>query len=1030
MTGTDDLEADLRRGDARAQAELRQRAERLSLAGVERGLRALLRHEGAVDPELVAALSRRLVELDPAVRAPARLVETAALPEASETAELCSARHLAVTSESGRALVDLAEEDYGDYRVVDRLGAGGMGQVFEVEHVQTQVRYALKTVLGRADSEEAARTRARFRREAELSARLDHPGVVRVHAARLEGERPYLVQDLLAGGSLEERLADGPLPEAEALRIAREVGLALQHAHERGVLHRDLKPSNVLFDEHERPVLVDFGLAISDRVGSLRLTRTGEVVGTPNFLAPEQLQGKGDAPSVDVYGLGAVLYVMLTGKNPLQLEDAPNLLVALRAVLLTPPRAPRELNPAVSHSAQRLVLGLLRKDPAKRPDLAATLAALAAPETASALEWGAAPARRRGLLTALAGALTALGLGAWILLSQGSPSVRAAELWTLRVGAPELLGERPLDQGAILRLLGELRGEEGARVEHQREVLRALARLARARAGEPVEVPEESNLDPRALAADALALLAQGARARAAERARFLGEHPRAPSGLGPALELLCAGDAAALLDGLEGDAPQAPRPLLERELLRRLSARTARAFAQPELDRELPALCARAQAAGVDLGPLAAVERRASEGAVAWLRWPPPPGASLGDWFERLGALLHAPPTTQAGPRLRGAANAALLGRARALVPSGFTSDEELLPRVLRPSGQAWIYLGAGAALNAGQLERLVFHLSREGEGLGELFSLVGGLSLLRSYRAGKFARHVPQARYRELLERYPGEPALSYLAALGASEVSAPGRSPRLSVAQVEALAAALRERGEELPEPQRVHARLLIAARLAEASRVTPGEPGRRLAERARAQARIGLELPPVLDGRLTQHLAAAEATAWRRLGDPLQEVAALERGLERLRDLAQPRPGVVVSLISRNRRVLGSALAERALVELRQGRPAQALEFALRAREDTGRDVERARQAAAVHARVLRALERWDEAWEVLEPREDEAVTDPVLFRELFEHYLRRDEPEKARALLLQLPRANGLAFARVLAEAPQLARRLR
>lgn len=173
-------------------------------------------------------------------------------------------------------------ERFGPYEVLGRLGRGGMGEVFEVRHAQTGIRYALKTVTLGCDLQQRERVRLRFRREAELSARLRHEGILKVHTGQLDGERPYLVVDLLTGGSLAERVErGGPLPLQAAVKLGYALSDALRSAHAAGVVHRDLKPENVLFNERGQPVLVDFGLAVSLRQDTLRPTRPGEILGTP-----------------------------------------------------------------------------------------------------------------------------------------------------------------------------------------------------------------------------------------------------------------------------------------------------------------------------------------------------------------------------------------------------------------------------------------------------------------------------------------------------------------------------------------------------------------------------------------------------------------------------------------------------------------------------------------------------------------------------------------------------------------------------
>lgn len=259
----------------------------------------------------------------------------------------------------------------GAYRLVHELARGGMGVVFEAVHVETGARYALKMVtpdlIGSVESEELAR----FRREAEAMGRLSHPNVGRVHTAELDGAEPYLVQDLLSGGTLQERIAAGPMPIEDVVAIVVKLAHGLQHCHERGILHRDLKPLNVLFDERGEPRLVDFGLAYAVDV-SQRMTQSGTVMGTPSHMAPEQATGSGDVDArTDVYGLGAILHHCLVGSPPFR---AGSVVATLHAVTTKAPMPPSRERPEVPVWLDAVVLRALEKDPSARFPSAAALA--------------------------------------------------------------------------------------------------------------------------------------------------------------------------------------------------------------------------------------------------------------------------------------------------------------------------------------------------------------------------------------------------------------------------------------------------------------------------------------------------------------------------------------------------------------------------------------------------------------------------------------------------------------------------------
>jgi serine/threonine protein kinase len=292
---------------------------------------------------------------------------------------------------------------FGDYRVLQLLGRGGMGSVFLVEHTVTGGRYALKTLATGVDSNDLLR----FRREAEAQGAADrHPQVARIHSASLEGSRPYLVLDYLPGGSLAQRLREGPLPPRQAAALVRDLALGVAHVHAQGLLHRDLKPDNVLFDEVGTPKVVDFGLA-RGLTGS-SLTQTGELLGTPAWMAPEQVQGQRDLDArADVYALGGVLYSCLTGRPPFSSHHTTSLQILVQ-VLERAPTPPGELARDVPPALERICLRALAKARDARPPSAAALAG----ELTDFLEGQGAPAARRwpARVALLAGA----GVVAWL----------------------------------------------------------------------------------------------------------------------------------------------------------------------------------------------------------------------------------------------------------------------------------------------------------------------------------------------------------------------------------------------------------------------------------------------------------------------------------------------------------------------------------------------------------------------------------------------------------------------------------------
>ncbi len=258
----------------------------------------------------------------------------------------------------------------GAWEVVRPLGEGGMGSVFVVEHAETRARRALKLV-----KPGPGRDLSRARREVEALARVDgHPNVVRVHDCgedRAQGAL-WIVMDLAEGGDLAARLARGPLPIPEVVTLGRALARGLAHVHARGVLHRDLKPANVLFDERGAPKLVDFGVARVD--DAARLTRSGDLVGTPQYLPPEAVDGagRGADPRTDVWGLGVVLYEALTGVPPIEATTLQEYVARVCAGRVT---APSRLRPGVPRGLEAVVLRALEADRERRLPSAEALAA-------------------------------------------------------------------------------------------------------------------------------------------------------------------------------------------------------------------------------------------------------------------------------------------------------------------------------------------------------------------------------------------------------------------------------------------------------------------------------------------------------------------------------------------------------------------------------------------------------------------------------------------------------------------------------
>ncbi|GKQ40177.1 hypothetical protein ALMP_67030 [Streptomyces sp. A012304] len=203
----------------------------------------------------------------------------------------------------------------GRYRPVRLLGRGGMGVVHEAEDTRLDRRVAVKMLTAVEGLPGTSEAWDRFQREARALARIDHPGVVTLYDSGVHDGTPYLVMQVLDGVTLADLVADGePLPAEVACTVAFGVTEALEAAHQAGVLHRDVKPTNVGITRSGRVVLQDFGLA--RLAGEVAITRTGALVGTPQFMAPEAMRGALPERAADWYGLGTCLYLMITGELP------------------------------------------------------------------------------------------------------------------------------------------------------------------------------------------------------------------------------------------------------------------------------------------------------------------------------------------------------------------------------------------------------------------------------------------------------------------------------------------------------------------------------------------------------------------------------------------------------------------------------------------------------------------------------------------------------------------------------------------
>jgi serine/threonine-protein kinase len=258
---------------------------------------------------------------------------------------------------------------FGDYELLKEIGHGGMGIVYAARQSRPKRIVALKMIrAGQLASPEDVR---RFRSEAEIAATLDHPNIVPIYEVGERDGQHYFTMKRIQGGSLSKHLRLFTSSPRASARLVAKVARAVHHAHQRGILHRDLKPANILLDARGRPHVTDFGLAKRVEGGTV-LTQTGVLVGTISNMAPEQAAGKKQlTTAVDVYGVGTILYELLTGLLPF---SAPTLVETLRLVLDKEPPRPATLNPRLDRDLETICLKCLEKDPVKRYASAEALA--------------------------------------------------------------------------------------------------------------------------------------------------------------------------------------------------------------------------------------------------------------------------------------------------------------------------------------------------------------------------------------------------------------------------------------------------------------------------------------------------------------------------------------------------------------------------------------------------------------------------------------------------------------------------------
>ena len=350
--------------------------------------------------------------------APALAREECTIPPSDQPQSPCDQPTAALAEERSAtpAASELTRVRYfGDYELIQEIARGGMGVVYRARQVSLNRPVALKMILaGQLASETEVR---RFHVEAEASANLDHPGIVPIYEVGQHEGQHFFSMGFVEGQSLSQRLADGPLPARAAAELIRRVSEAIEYAHQHGVIHRDLKPANILLDRNGNPRVTDFGLAKKVE-GDSGLTGSGQIMGTPSYMPPEQAGGPRVevGPAADVYALGATLYALVTGRPPFQAATAMDTVIQ---VVSDEPVPPRRIIASIPRDLETICLKCLEKGQSRRyasaSDLAADLGRYLAGEPIVArpvgrLEKLAKWAHRHPAIAGLSAAVMVIGL--------------------------------------------------------------------------------------------------------------------------------------------------------------------------------------------------------------------------------------------------------------------------------------------------------------------------------------------------------------------------------------------------------------------------------------------------------------------------------------------------------------------------------------------------------------------------------------------------------------------------------------------
>jgi eukaryotic-like serine/threonine-protein kinase len=260
------------------------------------------------------------------------------------------------------------------YRILEKVGGGGMGVVYKAEDTRLKRPVALKFLPEAMSQDRHALDR--FQREAQSASALNHPNICTIYDIGEEGGQAFIVMELLEGQTLKHRIADRPMKTEQVAKLGMQIAEALEAAHAKGIVHRDIKPANTFVTQRDQVKVLDFGLAkllrpVSEATVTEALTEPQAVAGTLPYMAPEQLRGQAVDARTDIYALGVVLYEMATGRRPFE-ASLPTALAA--DIQQKAPPSPMRLNPDVSPKLEDIILKCLEKDPENRYQSAKELA--------------------------------------------------------------------------------------------------------------------------------------------------------------------------------------------------------------------------------------------------------------------------------------------------------------------------------------------------------------------------------------------------------------------------------------------------------------------------------------------------------------------------------------------------------------------------------------------------------------------------------------------------------------------------------